>query len=486
MKNRSLTTLTGGIIYRKEVRQEIGSVTASVLMQQLDYWFGKYPDGFYKFQSPTPNHPDYKEGDSWEEELAFSQAELRSAFDVIGVRHLSKSAYTKVENPFMGDDGQECFYCCYHDRKTGLTWYFRNHQMVDSLIDRIARINQVVPVKGKSKRCQSSVNQQSSVTVTQESSVTVNQQSSVTVTQESSVTVNQQSSVTVTQESSVTVNQQSSVTVTQESSVIEIKNPDLHNSGKFSSITEDPSVTLYIDSEITTENTAEITTESVNGDFDFQNFATNTQTQAHNTELELESKSVEVVVEPFTKFCKKPEEIFSHHSFNPEAQSSFSAEDQVTDQGKFSAETGLDPQIQEWLDKYDRKEIKDLPQQQKFKAANCIIGDKVRKYRKSGIILASRPNDINREFLEFVAWRELKNPKNYTYATNYVLMCEKDISKWAVLSQMVEAWLEFRENPQQKIAEEAKMNTLFGKPTQTDKTVAITDYFQQAKTWDLV
>ncbi len=46
MKNKILTLFRNNIPYIKELRMLSGSVTASILMQQLDYWFEKSPNGF--------------------------------------------------------------------------------------------------------------------------------------------------------------------------------------------------------------------------------------------------------------------------------------------------------------------------------------------------------------------------------------------------------------------------------------------------------
>ena len=101
---RLLPFLQNKIPYVKELRPITGSVTSCILMMQLDYWFllevkGKFPyyKGFYKFMEPC-NHPMYKEGDSWREELEFSSKEFRNAFDHIAVRHTSKNAiYTSLQ-----------------------------------------------------------------------------------------------------------------------------------------------------------------------------------------------------------------------------------------------------------------------------------------------------------------------------------------------------------------------------------------------------
>lgn len=104
-------------------------------MQQLDYWFERHPDGFYKFQDASPDNPAYKTGDSWVEELKFSVAEFRTAFDQIGHRHKSKTDWAESTDPFQGK-----FYCCYTDRRSRLTFYFRNHAMVDAALDALVSL----------------------------------------------------------------------------------------------------------------------------------------------------------------------------------------------------------------------------------------------------------------------------------------------------------------------------------------------------------
>ena len=134
MRNRILAITRGSIPYVPELRPIAGSVTATVLMQQLDYWFERQPEGFYKFQDTSPDNPAYKHGDSWAEELSFSVAEFRSAFDQIGHRHKSKTEWNEATDPFNGK-----FYCCYTDRRSRLTFYFRNHAMVDAALDALVR-----------------------------------------------------------------------------------------------------------------------------------------------------------------------------------------------------------------------------------------------------------------------------------------------------------------------------------------------------------
>jgi len=156
MKNHLLAISRRSIPYLPDLRPITGSVTATILMQQLDYWFSQKPEGFYKFLSPC-NHEQYKQGDSWEEEIGFSTDEFRTAFDRIGVRHTSKTSYKIAAESgkefISGDKTQtEKFYASYHDRTKGLTYYFRNHHLVDLTLERLCRasfyVDRESPVTG--------------------------------------------------------------------------------------------------------------------------------------------------------------------------------------------------------------------------------------------------------------------------------------------------------------------------------------------------
>ena len=129
MKNRILHLTRNTIPYVKELHSIAGGVLGCLVMQQLDYWFENHPEGFYKFLLPS-EHPAYKNGDSWTEELGMSVDEFRTAFDKIGLRYKSKSEFDKAEDKFKGK-----FYCSYVDRRSNLTYYFRNHDLVDAALD---------------------------------------------------------------------------------------------------------------------------------------------------------------------------------------------------------------------------------------------------------------------------------------------------------------------------------------------------------------
>ena len=70
VRNRILQISRQTIPYVRELRPVAKSVTGCLLMQQLDFHFAKYPDGFYKFLEPCPNSKSYKRGQSWQEDWA--------------------------------------------------------------------------------------------------------------------------------------------------------------------------------------------------------------------------------------------------------------------------------------------------------------------------------------------------------------------------------------------------------------------------------
>ena len=131
MKNRILHLTRNTIPYVKELHPIAGGVLGCLVMQQLDYWFEGHPGGFYKFLEPS-DHTAYKDGDSWTEELGMSRHEFRTAFDKIGIRYKSKSEFDQALDKFQG-----LFYCSYVDRRSNLTYYFRNHDLVDATLDEL-------------------------------------------------------------------------------------------------------------------------------------------------------------------------------------------------------------------------------------------------------------------------------------------------------------------------------------------------------------
>ena len=132
--NKTLAVFARPIPYHKVLRKISGSVASAILLQQIEYWFSKYPNGFFKFLRPC-GKPGYKSGDSWAEELGYSPKEFRTAFKHIGTTYKSKGEYDQAKDE--GDRFNGKFYCSYHNRLTGQTWYYRNHEVVDRAIESL-------------------------------------------------------------------------------------------------------------------------------------------------------------------------------------------------------------------------------------------------------------------------------------------------------------------------------------------------------------
>jgi hypothetical protein len=130
MKNLILAITRKTIPYVGELKllPLVKSCSDAILMQQLDYWFSRYPNGFFKFLEPC-DHENYKEGDSWSEELFFSGDEFRTAFGHLAIAYKSKKQFDLAPDKF-----QEKYYCSYFDRISKKTFYFRNHELVDNLL----------------------------------------------------------------------------------------------------------------------------------------------------------------------------------------------------------------------------------------------------------------------------------------------------------------------------------------------------------------
>lgn len=98
-----------------------GSVLSAILLNQIMYWANKSGNQFYKFKLPC-DHNLYKKGDSWCEELGFTQYEFDGALKQISCRIMKNK-----------DTNQECFVWYYIDSNR-LTWYFVNWKHLNKKI----------------------------------------------------------------------------------------------------------------------------------------------------------------------------------------------------------------------------------------------------------------------------------------------------------------------------------------------------------------
>lgn len=125
MKNFILQQCGHIIPYVRELMPMGRSVTGCIVMQQLDFFFAKKPDGFYYYQQPC-NQPWYVKGESWEERIGISAQEFRTVFDKFGIRYKSHKEFDAAPDKFQGK-----YFACYTDKRRFVTWYFRNHELMD-------------------------------------------------------------------------------------------------------------------------------------------------------------------------------------------------------------------------------------------------------------------------------------------------------------------------------------------------------------------
>ncbi len=116
-------------VYTPELNKITGSVTATLLLMQMIYWWDKQKGKkFYKFKEPC-NHSLYKSGDSWTEELNIS----RTVFDTA----LKKIGYKKGKTKKGKNRTEENSYIIYFTDKNGLTWYSLNGDLLRKDVNKL-------------------------------------------------------------------------------------------------------------------------------------------------------------------------------------------------------------------------------------------------------------------------------------------------------------------------------------------------------------
>jgi hypothetical protein len=111
------------LIYRPELNQITGSVTATILLQQIIYRYDN--KSFYKFRAPC-EHSLYKPGDSWIEELGFTIYEFDNALSKISTKVKKGDDLTKIKTPI------------YHWTTIDRTTYYAvNIQVLTNLLESV-------------------------------------------------------------------------------------------------------------------------------------------------------------------------------------------------------------------------------------------------------------------------------------------------------------------------------------------------------------
>jgi len=126
------------VAYRPALNKITGSVLSTIILQQALYWWKKGGrKRFYKFRNKC-KHPLYNEGDSWCEELGFSDKEFDTAIKRIGFK------MGKTENRIKKEEAFIIYYRDSHD----VTWYEIN---TDNLEKKLNRIYLVIAERGITK-----------------------------------------------------------------------------------------------------------------------------------------------------------------------------------------------------------------------------------------------------------------------------------------------------------------------------------------------
>lgn len=117
------------IIYRPQLKQQLGSVTGSLLLNQIAHWFHANKDKpFWKFAAPC-EHRKYRKGDSWQEELGFVRSEYENALKSIATRIKPTERFTSPLKDTYNADGSlapvERIVIYWRDRDN-VTWYWLN------------------------------------------------------------------------------------------------------------------------------------------------------------------------------------------------------------------------------------------------------------------------------------------------------------------------------------------------------------------------
>lgn len=119
------------IPYRKSLRPITGSVTATILLQQMIFRSKGGKKVFYKFKAPC-DHDLYKPGDSWTEEIGFSVREFDTALKKIG----TKIKIGMSKDDVMNGDTPDCL-IAYWTGRDRVTWYEVNVDLLSKLLNGI-------------------------------------------------------------------------------------------------------------------------------------------------------------------------------------------------------------------------------------------------------------------------------------------------------------------------------------------------------------
>ena len=129
------------IKFDPRIKRLTGCDRATLILEKIEYFFSKMPNGFYKFIEPC-EHRLYKRFDSWSEELGCDRKCFTRAWERIAFRHKSRRAFEEAIDKFEGK-----LYASFYDRNRNQMFFIRNHELANETLKEFYK-----PKKSKIKK----------------------------------------------------------------------------------------------------------------------------------------------------------------------------------------------------------------------------------------------------------------------------------------------------------------------------------------------
>ena len=129
------------IKFDPRIKRFTGCDRATLILEKIEFFFSKQPDGFYKFIEPC-SHRLYKKFDSWSEELGCDRKCFTRSWEKIAFRHKSRRAFKEAKDKFEGK-----LYASFYDRNLNQMFFIRNHDLANETLKEFYK-----PKKSKLKK----------------------------------------------------------------------------------------------------------------------------------------------------------------------------------------------------------------------------------------------------------------------------------------------------------------------------------------------
>ncbi len=148
------------IAYRPKLARKLKSVPAALFLQQVVYRWGKNDrKEFYKFIAEC-EHPLYKSGDSWQEELVFTRREFENALSLLATKsRLPKKESGVVVDPGLGvaeilEKDNLNSLIAYRTDASRVTWWSLNERLFNKMVAEIYEDFNLQPQPARTSRKQ--------------------------------------------------------------------------------------------------------------------------------------------------------------------------------------------------------------------------------------------------------------------------------------------------------------------------------------------